>query len=150
MVWVIFLFIWSIPMLIIEYAVGRFTKKSTIVSFQRMIGVENMWGGAWIALVTLGIAWVNSPCFWPLPIEGCFLHHNFHFILSASTCMLVFLYQYRIKKKNKNNSMDKQFVFLFCMMRIGFTFMYALIHGKKYDGLHCFTILNLGVNWLQI
>ncbi|XP_071804584.1 uncharacterized sodium-dependent transporter YocR-like [Asterias amurensis] len=74
MIWVIFLFIWSIPMLIIEYSVGRFTKKSTILSFQKMIGVENMWGGAWIALVTLGIAAYYSV------IVGWCLYYLFFFI----------------------------------------------------------------------
>ncbi|XP_033640690.1 uncharacterized sodium-dependent transporter HI_0736-like [Asterias rubens] len=74
LIWVIFLFIWSIPMLIIEYSVGRFTKKSTILSFQKMIGVENMWGGAWIALVTLGIAAYYSV------IVGWCLYYLFFFI----------------------------------------------------------------------
>ncbi|XP_038051650.1 uncharacterized sodium-dependent transporter HI_0736-like [Patiria miniata] len=76
MVWLLFLFIWSIPMLIIEYAVGRYTKRSTIVSFQRMIGDNNMWGGAWIAMVTLGIAAYYSV------IVGWCLYYLFHFMVN--------------------------------------------------------------------
>ncbi|XP_022091047.1 uncharacterized protein LOC110979511 [Acanthaster planci] len=77
MVWVLFLFIWSIPMLVIEYAMGRYTKRSTIVSFQRMIGDNNMWGGAWIAMVTLGISAYYSV------IIGWCLYYLFYFMVNV-------------------------------------------------------------------
>ncbi|XP_022091160.1 uncharacterized protein LOC110979563 isoform X2 [Acanthaster planci] len=74
MVWVLFLFLWSIPMLVIEYAMGRYTKRSTIVSFQQMIGDNNMWGGAWIAMVTLGIT-----AFYSVIVGWC-IYYLFYFM----------------------------------------------------------------------
>ncbi|XP_006818352.1 putative sodium-dependent transporter YocR [Saccoglossus kowalevskii] len=48
LVWVLFLFLWSIPILFIEYAVGRYCKLSVIRSYKFLIGSKNMWCGGWI------------------------------------------------------------------------------------------------------
>ncbi|XP_071491876.1 uncharacterized sodium-dependent transporter YocR-like [Diadema antillarum] len=56
LVWVVFLFIWSIPLILIEYGTGRYTKKATIGAFTELIGPKNGWAGAWVALVDFGIS----------------------------------------------------------------------------------------------
>lgn len=56
MVWVVFLFLWSIPMILIEYGLGRYTKKSSILAFSALVGPKSAWCGAWVALVSIGIS----------------------------------------------------------------------------------------------
>jgi NSS family neurotransmitter:Na+ symporter len=54
-VWCLFLFLWSIPICLIEYGIGRYTKKSVVESFHIMIGPSYRWMGAFITIVTLAI-----------------------------------------------------------------------------------------------
>ena len=37
-VWFCFLWLWSMPIILIEYGIGRFTKKSTVESFNKLLG----------------------------------------------------------------------------------------------------------------
>ena len=55
-VWLFFLFAWSIPMLLIEYGTGRYTKAASIVTFKKMVGKRAMWCGAFIGFINFGIA----------------------------------------------------------------------------------------------
>jgi len=50
-VWFVFLWVWSIPIILIEYGVGRFTKKSTIESFYKLIGPSYRFMGGFQAFV---------------------------------------------------------------------------------------------------
>lgn len=54
-VWFMFLLLWSIPICLIEYGVGRYTKSSVVESFAKVLGPSYRWMGGFIAVLTLGI-----------------------------------------------------------------------------------------------
>jgi len=58
--WVIFLFIWSIPLLIAEVAMGKFTRKAPIGALAIVGGKKIGWMGAFVALVASGILFYYS------------------------------------------------------------------------------------------
>ena len=58
LVWFCFLFLWSIPMLLVEYGLGRYTRKGVIQSFQQFLGIKATWMALWITLVNFAISWV--------------------------------------------------------------------------------------------
>ncbi len=58
--WVIFLFVWSIPLIITEFALGRGLKAGPIGSIVRLIGPKFAWMGAWITLVATAIMFYYS------------------------------------------------------------------------------------------
>lgn len=45
-----FLWMWSIPIILIEYGVGRFTKKGTVESFGKLLGPSYRFMGAFPAV----------------------------------------------------------------------------------------------------
>jgi NSS family neurotransmitter:Na+ symporter len=51
LIWFLFLWLWSIPIILIEYGVGRFTKKSTIESYYKLIGPSYRFIGGFQAFV---------------------------------------------------------------------------------------------------
>jgi NSS family neurotransmitter:Na+ symporter len=55
LVWILFLFIWAFPLLTIELAVGKQTRKGVIGSFVGMVGKNFAWMGTWVAFVTAAI-----------------------------------------------------------------------------------------------
>ena len=57
-VWILFLVLWSSPMLLIEYGTGRYTRKAVIGSFRSLLGEGAAWCGAWISMVTFLISLV--------------------------------------------------------------------------------------------
>lgn len=67
--WVIFLFLWSSPMLLIEYAVGRYFKKSPIQSFRKAMGDKFIWCGAWVTMVTFMIS-----CYYSVVLGWCLFY----------------------------------------------------------------------------
>ncbi len=54
--WLIFLFLWSIPLIIAEYALGRKFRAGTIGVFVKAIGKKFAWMGAFVAFVSTAIA----------------------------------------------------------------------------------------------
>ncbi|CAC5414744.1 unnamed protein product [Mytilus coruscus] len=68
-VWSLFLLLWSIPMLLIEYGTGRYTKKAIIGSFQQFMGEKGSWCGAWISMVTFFIS-----CYYSVVLGWCFYY----------------------------------------------------------------------------
>nr|CAB3266308.1 sodium- and chloride-dependent GABA transporter 1-like [Phallusia mammillata] len=56
LIWFLFLFTWSIPLLLVEYGAGRYTKCATILTFKKMVGPKAMWCGAFIGFVNFAIA----------------------------------------------------------------------------------------------
>lgn len=58
--WVIFLFIWSIPLIIAEIAMGKMTRKAPIGAIAMTAGRSFGWMGAFIALVSTGIMFYYS------------------------------------------------------------------------------------------
>lgn len=56
LVWILFLVLWSIPVILIEYSVGRFTRKAPVKSFRVLLGPWSTWCGGWIVAVVVLIA----------------------------------------------------------------------------------------------
>ena len=53
--WVIFLFIWSIPLILVEFAMGKATRCGAVGAFARMMGRGYSWMGAWVAWTATAI-----------------------------------------------------------------------------------------------
>jgi len=58
--WVIFLLVWSIPILLAEFSIGKQYKMGTIGSYASIAGRRMTLGGFFITLCTLGIAFYYS------------------------------------------------------------------------------------------
>ncbi|MFC2169444.1 sodium-dependent transporter [Acidobacteriota bacterium] len=58
--WLIFLFLWSIPLLIVEASIGKKTKMGVIGSFGKLLGKKSAWMGTFVALVTTSIMFYYS------------------------------------------------------------------------------------------
>jgi NSS family neurotransmitter:Na+ symporter len=58
--WVVFLFIWSIPLIIAEYALGRNGRKGTIGSFVELAGEKFAWMGTFVGFVATAIMFYYS------------------------------------------------------------------------------------------
>jgi len=56
LLWILFLFIWSIPLLLAEFAIGKKFKKGVIGSFGMLAGKRFTFMGVFITVCTLGIA----------------------------------------------------------------------------------------------
>ncbi len=53
--WVIFLLIWSVPLILVEFALGKHTRYGAVGAFSRLIGPKFAWMGAWVAFVASAI-----------------------------------------------------------------------------------------------
>lgn len=53
--WLVFLFIWSVPLLIVEFAMGKHVRIGTVGGFVRLIGRKYAWMGAWVAWCAIAI-----------------------------------------------------------------------------------------------
>lgn len=60
LLWILFLFIWSIPLLLSEFAIGKKFKSGVIGSFAQFAGKKYTWMGFFITICTLGIAFYYS------------------------------------------------------------------------------------------
>ena len=58
--WLVFLFMWSIPLIIAEYAIGRNGRKGIIGSFSALIGKHKAWMGGFIGFVATAIMFYYS------------------------------------------------------------------------------------------
>ena len=79
--WVIFLFLWSIPLIIAEYALGRRSRLGPVGAFTALVGGRFAWMGGFVAFVTAAITFYYSVivgwCFYyfvqvvatPLPVS---------------------------------------------------------------------------------
>ena len=76
--WVIFLFLWSIPLMIAEFAVGKRTRMGTVGSFVALGGKGYAWMGGFVALCATAIMFYYS-----VVTGWCF-----RFLLAASTGQL--------------------------------------------------------------
>jgi NSS family neurotransmitter:Na+ symporter len=53
--WVIFLLLWSVPLILVEFAIGRHTRYANIGAFIRVMGKKYAWMGALITWTTVAI-----------------------------------------------------------------------------------------------
>ncbi|MBA2602303.1 MAG: sodium-dependent transporter [Acidobacteria bacterium] len=58
--WMVFLFTWSLPLLIAEFAIGRGMRRGVVGSFTRLVGPRYAWMGGWVAVVTVMILFYYS------------------------------------------------------------------------------------------
>ncbi|MBN1271731.1 MAG: sodium-dependent transporter [Candidatus Aminicenantes bacterium] len=58
--WIFFLFLWSIPLLIIEISIGKKTRLGVIGSFSRIMGQKFAWMGTFVTFVTTAIMFYYS------------------------------------------------------------------------------------------
>ena len=58
--WVIFLLLWSIPLLILEFGMGKGTRQGAIGSFVQTLGPKFAWMGAWVAWCAVAIMFYYS------------------------------------------------------------------------------------------
>lgn len=58
--WILFLFIWSIPLLLAEFSIGKRFRQGVIGSYSQLAGKKMTFLGFFIALCTLGIAFYYS------------------------------------------------------------------------------------------
>jgi len=58
--WVVFLLAWSVPLLVLEFGMGKGTRSGAIGSFVKTLGPGFAWMGAWIAFVATAIMFYYS------------------------------------------------------------------------------------------
>ncbi|MGB3464379.1 MAG: sodium-dependent transporter [Cyclobacteriaceae bacterium] len=78
LLWIIFLFIWSIPLLLAEFSIGKKFKAGVIGSFRQLAGEKYTWMGFFITVCTLGIAFYYSiVTAWALQYLGVSISETF-------------------------------------------------------------------------
>ncbi|BHF72074.1 hypothetical protein SprV_0401513700 [Sparganum proliferum] len=65
-VWIFSLFLWSIPIIIVEFTIGRFTKAGPLVSFTKFFGQKLAFIGGWTVFVTFLIS-----CYYNVIVGWC-------------------------------------------------------------------------------
>jgi len=58
--WVVFLLLWSIPLILVEFAMGRESRCGPIGAFTRLVGEKFAWMGAWVAFTATAIMFYYS------------------------------------------------------------------------------------------
>ena len=58
--WVVFLILWSVPLMIVEFSFGKHSRRGTVGAFVRMGGEKMAWMGAWVALCATCIMFYYS------------------------------------------------------------------------------------------
>ncbi|MHB1224929.1 MAG: sodium-dependent transporter [Gemmatimonadaceae bacterium] len=58
--WATFLFLWSIPLILVEFNIGRMTRTGPVRAFARMMGPRWAWMGAFVAFVATAIMFYYS------------------------------------------------------------------------------------------
>ncbi len=53
--WVVFLLLWSVPLILVEFALGKRYRRSCVGTFAEVLGPRFAWMGAWIALIAAAI-----------------------------------------------------------------------------------------------
>lgn len=58
--WMVFLLLWSIPLIIVEFSIGRKTRQGVIGSFVSYMGSHFAWMGGFVAICTMAIMFYYS------------------------------------------------------------------------------------------
>jgi len=77
LMWAIFLFLWSLPLLIIEFGMGKSSKKGLIGAFKEFAGKNYSWMGSFVAFVTTAIMFYYSV------VSGWFLRYFLYFLFNT-------------------------------------------------------------------
>jgi len=105
--WVCFLFLWSIPLIIAEYALGRKSRTGVVGTFNKIVGKNFTWMGAFVAFVSTAIT------FFYTVIVGWCIFYFIHVLtnplpLNTSTAMAIW-----------NNYQNSGWPFLFHILAMG-------------------------------
>lgn len=58
--WAVFLLLWSVPLILVEFAMGRASRRGPIGAFAMLIGKGYAWMGAWVAFTATAIMFYYS------------------------------------------------------------------------------------------
>jgi NSS family neurotransmitter:Na+ symporter len=58
--WVVFLLLWSVPLILVEFAAGKASRSGPIGAFTKLAGPGTSWMGAWVAFVATAIMFYYS------------------------------------------------------------------------------------------
>jgi NSS family neurotransmitter:Na+ symporter len=58
--WAVFLLLWSVPLILVEFAMGRETRRGPVGAFARLLGKGSAWMGAWVAFTATAIMFYYS------------------------------------------------------------------------------------------
>ncbi len=58
--WAIFLLLWSVPLILVEFAMGREARCGPVGAFARIVGRRYAWMGAWVAFTATAIMFYYS------------------------------------------------------------------------------------------
>jgi NSS family neurotransmitter:Na+ symporter len=58
--WVVFLLLWSIPLILVEFSLGKATRSGTVGAFGKLIGKRFAWMGAWVGWCATAIMFYYS------------------------------------------------------------------------------------------
>jgi NSS family neurotransmitter:Na+ symporter len=58
--WVVFLLLWSVPLILVEFAMGKAARRGTVGAFARIAGERYAWMGGWVAWCTVAILFYYS------------------------------------------------------------------------------------------
>lgn len=58
--WIVFLLIWSVPLIIAEYAIGRHGRRGTVGSIMTILGEKFAWMGGFVGFVAMAIMFYYS------------------------------------------------------------------------------------------
>lgn len=84
--WIVFLLLWSIPILMAEFSIGKKYKKGVIGSYGNAGGKSLTWGGFFITICTLGIAFYYAVVTgWALRYLGLASQNLLAFITGGNT-----------------------------------------------------------------
>jgi len=58
--WVVFLLIWSVPLILVEFSLGKRARSGPVGAFTRIFGKKHAWMGAWVAFTATAIMFYYS------------------------------------------------------------------------------------------
>jgi len=58
--WVVFLLLWSVPLILVEFALGKKTRRGPVGAFAALAGSRFAWMGAWVAFTATAIMFYYS------------------------------------------------------------------------------------------
>ncbi len=58
--WIIFLFVWSVPLIILEFTIGKYTRRGPIGAFVQLAGEKYAWMGGFMVVVSTAIMFYYS------------------------------------------------------------------------------------------
>jgi NSS family neurotransmitter:Na+ symporter len=86
--WLVFLFVWSVPLIIAEYALGRSARKGVVGTFVHHGGAKRAWMGGFVALTATAIMFYYSVVAgWCMHYLGATALHDLPTTTEASTAV---------------------------------------------------------------